>query len=875
MKFSFGRPFSRLPRSPRASRPGRQTVPCCRPQLEDLESRETPDCTGVYWPAPYNTLLTLPFTSVCNLNDSGGGSLRQAIIDVNGQPPGLYTIFISVPAPQVQQPHVIHLLSALPAIHNRVIIDAVSFQLDWDTITRRPVVQLDGAAAGQNANGLVLNGTGNFVAGLIFSNFGGSAIILQGGPGNHVADCYIGTDPTGTLSRPNNIGITVRNGADHALIGPGILPTAGLLVPGNVISGNVQAGVLLTTDSVFHAAVFSNKIGTDYTGRTALPNRNNGIVINQGSSDNRILYNQISGNTAAGVSVQDRASHHNIIAGNMIGTNVLGTLPLPNHTGVEIIQALDTIVGRPGKVKNGVIKKNTRRNLISGNTIGINVVNVQPNLAGGEKGAIIRNNLIGTDITGMAPMPNLSGGITVQNSIGTTIGAIDPFFHNVIAANGNQGVLIAGGSSRSLIEGNFIGTDRTGTHPLSNTIGVYVQGGSNNTIGGTLPSSGNVLSGNSAAGVTVVFNQSTGNVIEGNFIGTDPTQTMAVPNAIGINVAQAATNTTIGGSAPGAGNIVYFNSTYGVSISDQSTASLVQGNTIFGNGIHGISISRASNNTVGGLAPGAGNTITGNGSDGVLVDTGTGNLIEGNSIYGHPRLGIELLNHGNLSQLAPTITSASTDTTLNVTFVSGTVFGVPNADYTVDFYYNDNLDPTGFGEGQFYLGTITVTTDAGGNASFSTVIDGTMAPNGAAPPGTFVSATATDPNNNTSQFSVGALVGGAGPLTGDGTGGPGSATATVADPTSETRALAQALGDTAGSQPAVVIWPGASAVLPGSATPGRMADNPGPLQGIPSVANPLTSQAAQHQAVDAVFASPAESPLDGSAGDALNPAGWL
>ena len=862
MKFSFGRPFSHLLRSPRASRSGRRAVPYCRPQLEDLESRETPDCTSVYWPAPYNTLVALPFTGVCNTNDSGSGSLRQAIIDVNAQPPGfVYTIAFSIPAPQVQQPHVIHLLSALPAIHNPVTIDAITFQLDWN---QKPIVQIDGSAAGQNANGLVLNDTGNTVAGLILSNFGGSAIILQGGPHDRVEGCYIGTDPTGTLSRPNNIGITVRNGADHALIGPS-----------NVISGNVQAGILLTTDTVFHTAVFQNKIGTDYLGRSALPNRNNGIVINQGSSDNRILYNQISGNTAAGVSVQDRASHHNIIAGNKIGTNALGTLPLPNHTGVEIIQALDTIVGRPGKVKNGVIKKNTRYNLISGNTIGINVVNVQPNLAGGERGAIIRNNLIGTDITGLAPMPNLTGGVTVQNSIGTTIGAIDPFFPNVIAANGNQGILIAGGSSRSLIEGNFIGTDKTGMHPLSNTIGVYIQGGANNTIGGTLPSSGNVLSGNSAAGVTVVFNQSTGNVIQGNLIGTDPTQTLAVPNAIGVNVAQAATNTTIGGTAPGAGNIILFNSNYGVSISDQSTGSLVQGNTLFANGIHGISISRASNNTVGGLAPGAGNTITGNGSDGVLVDTGTGNLIEGNSIYGHPRLGIELLNHGNLSQVAPTITSASTDTTLNVTSVNGTVFGGPNAAYTVDFYYNNNLDPTGFGEGQFYLGTITVMTDAGGNGSFSTVIDGTMAPNGAAPPGTFVSATATDPNNNTSQFSLGALVGGAGPFTGDGTGDPGSATVPVADPTSDTRALAQALGDTAGSQPAVVISQEVSAFSLGDASPGRMADDPGALQGTPSLANPLTGQAAQHQAVDAVFASPAASPLDGSAGDAFNPAGRL
>ncbi len=868
MKFSFRRPFIRLPRPGRPSRSYREAGLCFQPKLEDLEPRETPDCSGVYWGAPYNQFITIPtspFFGVCNLNDSGGGSLRQAIIDVNSQPPGAYTILISVPAPQIFQPHTIHLLSPLPAVHNPVVIDAVTDQLDWDPVNRRPVVQVDGAAAGQNANGLVLNGSGNFVAGLILSNFGGSAIILQGGTGDTVADSYIGTDPTGTLSRPNNIGITVRNGANHATIGLGTLPDSGIKVPGNLISGNLQEGILLTTAGVVRTRVEFNKIGTDYLGRSALPNRNDGIVINQGSSDNRIRYNQISGNIAAGVSVQDRASHHNVIAGNLIGTNFAGTLPVPNHTGVEVNQALDTIIGRPGTVK---VRHMTFSlgNLISGNTVGVNVINVQPNLTGGEKGAIIRNNRIGTDTTGMAPIPNASGGVTIQNSIGTTVGAPDPLFYNVIAANGNQGILIAGGSSRSLIEGNFIGTDITGRRALSNTIGVYIQGGLNNTVGGTVPGSGNVLSGNSAAGLTVVsvpFNPSTGNVIQGNLIGTDPTHTIAVPNGVGINVAQMAANTTIGGTTPGSGNVIFYNSTYGISISDQSTGALLEGNAIFGNGIHGVLIARASNNTVGGLTPGAANAIAGDGGDGVLVDTGTGNLIEANSIYGHPRLGIELINGGNLSQQAPRITSASTDPGLDVTFVSGTLFGRPNADYTVDFYYNNNLDPTGFGEGEFYLGTITVTTDAGGNASFSTIIDGTVAPYGAAPVGSFVSATATDPNNNTSEFSVGAPVGAAGPSAGDGTTDPGNAP--VAGPTSDTTALAQALGATADQQPAVVTWAGASAVPAGSASPGRAADS--------SETHPSTAAAARHHAVDAVFATSAEGSLEGNMDDLFNPVG--
>ncbi len=855
MKFVFGRPFPRLLRRRRRAPVPRKAGPRCRPILESLESREVPYCTSVYWPAPYNTLVGFPsMFGVCNTNDSGSGSLRDAINAVNSMPAGSYLIYISIPTPQVQQVHTIHLLSPLPPIHNSVFINAIALQLDYNPQIRQPMVELDGSHAGSITNGLVLNGDLNFVAGLTINNFGGSGLVLQNGIKDKIVANYIGTDATGTQSRPNNIGITVRNGAAQAKIVQ------------NVISGNLQAGVLLTTSSVTRTVVRQNKIGTDYLGLNALPNRTDGVVINQGSSGNRLLFNLISGNIGAGVSIQDRTSEGNVIAGNHIGTNDAGTLPLPNHTGVLINQALGTTIGRP----SGTVSQPGRRslgNLISGNTVGINLISVQPNLALGEPGTIIRNNFIGTDLTGTLPLGNLQGGVVVQNSIGTTIGSTDTSFYNVIAANGYQGILLSGGTSRSLIEGNYIGTDVTGTNALSNTIGVYVQGGSNNTIGGTLPGAGNILSGNSAAGVTVVFSQSTGNVIQGNYIGTNP-GVGAVSNGTGINIAQTATNTTIGGTAPGATNMIFYNSTNGISISDTATGTVVQGNLIFGNQANGVAISRASNNTIGGLAPGAINFMTSDGNDGVLVDTGTGNLIEGNSISGNAHLGIELIHGGNLSQAAPVITSAGTDTSQNVTTVTGTISGLANATYTVDFYVNVNLDPSGYGEGLFYLGTITVPTDASGHGII--MIDGSMvALAGAAPPGTYLTATATDPANNTSQFSAAVLVTDQTPSGGDGATDAGAASVSGAVPAVGTTTLAQALGTTLDQQPAVVVWQGATVLAPQPSGADQLPANLPALQGMGSVLSQPVQQTGAHQVLDSVFADSSTIPLDGTADDGL------
>jgi hypothetical protein len=204
-----------------------------------------------------------------------------------------------------------------------------------------------------------------------------------------------------------------------------------------------------------------------------------------------------------------------------------------------------------------------------------------------------------------------------------------------------------------------------------------------------------------------------------------------------------------------AGNVISGNARQGVNISgSKASGNQVQGNIIgmvvtgaaaLGNGGNGVLVALAADNAIGGSAGGAGNVIAFNGLDGVLVDTGTGNAIQRNSIFANGHLAIELLNHGNNDQAAPVLTSASS-TGGFLTF-QGTLTAAPLTTYTLEFFANSTADPSGFGQGERFIGFITVTTDANGNATFAADFATDVQP------GEFLSATATDPDNNTSAFS--------------------------------------------------------------------------------------------------------------------------
>jgi hypothetical protein len=144
----------------------------------------------------------------------------------------------------------------------------------------------------------------------------------------------------------------------------------------------------------------------------------------------------------------------------------------------------------------------------------------------------------------------------------------------------------------TLIQGNFIGTDVGGTVAVPNADpGVLVTAvGSDNTIGGTVAGAGNVISGN--PGGVELTGGSDGNLVQGNLIGTDKTGTLNVGNSgPGVTIQAGASNNTVGGTVAGAANVIAFNDTsvasgIGVAIGSSATDTTTVGNAVLNNSIH-------------------------------------------------------------------------------------------------------------------------------------------------------------------------------------------------------------------------------------------------------------------------------------------------
>ncbi len=179
----------------------------------------------------------------------------------------------------------------------------------------------------------------------------------------------------------------------------------------------------------------------------------------------------------------------------------------------------------------------------------------------------------------------------------------------------------------------------------------------------------------------------------------------------------------------------------------------VSGALPLGNGYAGVEFFGSSDNMIGGTVAGAGNTIAFNGNSGVIVgDFSTGNAILGNAIFGHDNgLGIFLFG-GNHGQEFPTITAVSSGGGL--TTIEGTLTSTPSTTFHLEFFVDSVCNYNGYGEGERFLASFPLTTDADGNAAFTFTVAV------AVDPGRFITATATDPGNNTSEFSACAEVSG-------------------------------------------------------------------------------------------------------------------
>ena len=321
---------------------------------------------------------------------------------------------------------------------------------------------------------------------------------------------------------------------------------------------------------------------------------------------------------------------------------------------------------------------------------------------------VIAGNYIGTDATGTARKANTGYGIQVwgtgcnNNLFGSVSG--DATLRNVISANLRIGLAFEGANSTgNVIAGNYIGTDATGNVAMGNgTVGVWCPGIKLSGSGGFNQISGNTIGANIGPGIAINTNN---NLVTGNYVGTDRTGQLALGNVgEGIVIFGNAQSNQIGGS-PQLANTIAFNSTSGVNVTGL-TSNSIQANSIYSNGSLGVNLGASG--------------VTAN--DPLDADTGSNNLQNFPVLLG-ARLGTQ-------------------------TLVAGALNSVPSATYTIDFYANSSVDPSGYGEGRRYLGSTTATTDSSGNATFNVSLAS------ATTAGEWITATATDGAGNTSEFSA-------------------------------------------------------------------------------------------------------------------------
>jgi titin len=400
---------------------------------------------------------------------------------------------------------------------------------------------------------------------------------------------------------------------------------------GTTINGYSQPGTAEAIDGT--PAVLLIEIDGSGAGSSA-----NGLTINSaGNVIKGLVINRFSGH---GVSISSSGTRGNTVSGNYIGTDSNGTADLGNsQNGVYIVFS----------AQNNTIGGDTEgeRNIISGNNMrGVEI------RGSGTTGNIVSGNYIGTDVNGTTDLGNSWDGVAIDggarnNTVGGDWTAGE---RNVISGNDLSGVRIAGSyTAGNTVSGNYIGTDESGTVDLGNTwIGVDIFGGAqNNIVGGDTEGERNVISGNDEIGVRIYNSGTTGNIVSGNYIGTDKDGIADLGNTdYGVNISSGAQNNTIGGDAEGERNVISGNDRYGVQIEGSGT----MGNTVSGNYIGtdesgtaalgntwvGVNIADgAQNNTIGGdWTAGERNVISGNDRHGVQINGAgiTGNTVSGNYI---------------------------------------------------------------------------------------------------------------------------------------------------------------------------------------------------------------------------------------------------
>ncbi|HKQ97669.1 MAG TPA: hypothetical protein VJV75_07335 [Candidatus Polarisedimenticolia bacterium] len=546
-----------------------------------------------------------------------------------------------------------------------------------------------------NSSGATVGGTTPSARNIV----GGQSVGISVGPGgaggvatgNLIQGNHVGVAADGFSPIPNQIGVRIDGGPNNVV--GGFVPAAR-----NIVSGNTSRGIYLI-GSIGGNDVLGNWIGITASGSVALPNAT-GVHV-EDSPGNRIggstieAANVISGNTE-GVAITGAASSGNVVEVNLIGTNSTGTLPLGNsYAGVILTDAPSNFVG----IKQG------QGNIISANEVGVVI------RGAGATSNRIQGNRIGTDLTGTSMVGSAAAGIQVSfGAAGNVIGGPGLEIGNLISGGGEGVTVFPTVGPGNLIIGNLIGTDLAGTTAFPNLIGIDAAG-PGTLIGDGVLSHRNVISGNLQEGI---WYGSFG-VVDGNFIGTRIDGTLPLGNGgcgirVDPGVPLAGEHAVVGRATPSsAGNVIANNGTAGIVVTPGSMAAQLSGNSIHDNGGLGIDL----------------------GEDGVtpndLDDPDTG---------------------PNMAQNYPVLTI--TNTSGGDVELRGFLDGTPSTGpFTIDFYSSPTCDSSGNGEGQTWLGSTTTSTPA---SSLNAVFLGTFTVDVA--DGEAITATATSPDHDTSEFSA-------------------------------------------------------------------------------------------------------------------------
>ena len=451
----------------------------------------------------------------------------------------------------------------------------------------------------------------------------------MGSSDNHIDGNVIGTAANENVELGNGVNGVEIDGVPDNTIGR---PTAALPTDttpaSNLIVGD-RIGVLIQGPGASGNLVLGNGIGgpNDHDGNSigGQPDINFGPEVEISDASGNTIGGTIASMPTAGMAATNLASNFLFSVGggggvlltsgatsNLVQGNIIQVLA--QGAGVEVRGAAgNTIGGTAAMAGNMVVGESepaiqidgpgASGNLIAGNSVGI-----------------------GSDFVGSGPG---NAGVLIDGAPNNTIGGTIAGARNIIADN-TSGVVITGVTAvGNLVEGNYIGTDASGKVIAANSnYGVQIAGGSDNTIGGLTPGAGNVISGNNLANVAIGSSggSTSGNVIEGNLIGTNPERTAALPaiNPFGLEITDSPGNVVVA-------NVISGNAGVGLAVLGQSsTGTVIQCNKIgtdftgtasVPNSGDGLLISDDSGVVIGGMALGDGNLISGNGGNGSISAT--------------------------------------------------------------------------------------------------------------------------------------------------------------------------------------------------------------------------------------------------------------